>query len=242
MVGMAIGPYVITEVTVSTSPRPMCILMSLMSAVSTEPSAFTSPTRNVMVPDASTEPEAPFTPATLTAISEPSQLTFPSSTVTVSPLNVVLITLPQVVVEAPEMLVTSSEKVNTIVLQECATISLAAFHPGQRNVEVTRVSVMLSRGRSRLGRLSLGRKAERASSLRRMPFASFRESVRTIPGAKLLLSLRDGLTVVAQNKHYRSVTSTTLEQIPVSGSHTWKVAVPVRAPTFFMAIPSSAVV
>ena len=52
MVDMAIGRDVITEVTASTSPRPMCILMSLMSAVSTEPSEFTSPTRNVMVADA----------------------------------------------------------------------------------------------------------------------------------------------------------------------------------------------
>jgi hypothetical protein len=41
-------------------------------------------------------------------------------------------------------------------LQERATISLAAFHPGQHNVEVTRVSVMLSRGRSRLGNASAG--------------------------------------------------------------------------------------
>ena len=37
------------------------------------------------------------------------------------------------------------------------------------------------------------------------------------PELKLSISLRDGLTVVAQNKHYGSVTSTTLEQTPVSG-------------------------
>ena len=72
-----------------------------------------------------------------------------------------------------------------------------------------------------LGGLSLSRKAERASSVRWMPFASFRESVRTIPGAKLSLSLRDGRTLVAQIKHYRIETSTTLEQTPVSVSHTW---------------------
>jgi hypothetical protein len=71
----------------STSPRPRCVLISLMSPVSTEPSAFTSPTRNVMVPDASTELEAPFTPATLTVMSEPSRLTCPSRTVTVLPLQ-----------------------------------------------------------------------------------------------------------------------------------------------------------
>ena len=115
MVDMAIDRDVITEVLASTPPRPMCILISLTSALVTEPSAFTSPTRNVMVADASTELEAPFTPATLTVMSEPSQLTCPSCTVTVLPLNVVLVTLPQVVVEAPEMLVTSSEKVNTNV-------------------------------------------------------------------------------------------------------------------------------
>jgi len=42
-----------------------------------------------------------------------------------------------------------------------------------------------------------------------MPFASFRESVRTTPGAELSIS------------PYGTVTSTSFEQSPVSVSHTW---------------------
>ena len=73
---------------------------------------------------------APFTPETLTVISEPSQLTCPSCTVTVLPLKVVLVTLPQVVVEAPDMLVTSSEKVNTIFCRNVPPFPCRHSTPG----------------------------------------------------------------------------------------------------------------
>src|SRR6476620_7400085 len=113
-----------------TKPRPTSILISFRSAVPTTPSAFTSPVRKVMVAEASTEPEAPFTPGTVTVISEPSQLTCPSSTVTVEPLIVVLLTLPQVVVAVPETLVTASEKVNTMVCRKVPPFPTRHSTPG----------------------------------------------------------------------------------------------------------------
>src|SRR6476620_10462658 len=113
-----------------TKPRPTSILISFRSAVPTRPSAFTSPTRSVMVADASTEPEAPFTPGTVTVISEPSQVTCPSSTVTVEPLIVVLLTRPQVVVVVPDTLVTASEKVNTMVCRKVPAFPTRHSTPG----------------------------------------------------------------------------------------------------------------
>src|SRR6185437_5748365 len=83
-----------------------------------------------MVAEASTEPEAPFTPGTVTVVSEPSQLTCPSSTVTVEPLIVVLLTLPQVVVAVPEMPVTASEKVNTMVCRKVPPLPTRHSTPG----------------------------------------------------------------------------------------------------------------
>src|SRR4029434_7406563 len=83
-----------------------------------------------MVADASTEPEAPFTPGTVTVISEPSQVTCPSSTVTVEPLIVVLLTRPQVVVVVPETLVTASEKINTMVCRNVPPFPTRHSTPG----------------------------------------------------------------------------------------------------------------
>ncbi|HEX4667776.1 MAG TPA: hypothetical protein VH207_14360 [Chthoniobacterales bacterium] len=46
--------------------------LDLLQVRLTTPSAFTSPVRKVMVAEASTEPEAPVTPDTVTLISESS--------------------------------------------------------------------------------------------------------------------------------------------------------------------------
>src|SRR6185369_1885990 len=113
-----------------TKPRPTFSLISFRSVLLTTPSAFTSPVPKVMVAEASTEPEAPFTPGTVTVISEPSQLTCPSSTVTVEPLIVVLLTRPQLVVVVPETLVTGSEKVNTMVCRNVPPLPTRHSTPG----------------------------------------------------------------------------------------------------------------
>ena len=52
------------------------------------------------------------------------------------------------------MLVTSSEKVNTIVCRNVPPFPCPAFHPGLRNIEVACIPVMFPRGRSRLGNAS----------------------------------------------------------------------------------------
>jgi hypothetical protein len=101
-----------------------------MSRPQNTPSALTSPVRKVIVAEASTELGAPFTPGTVTVISEPSQVTCPSSTVTIEPLIVVLLALPQLVVVVPETLVTGSEKVNTMVCRKVPPFPTRHSTPG----------------------------------------------------------------------------------------------------------------
>ncbi len=112
-------------------------------------------------------------PRRSTVISEPSQLTFPSWTVTVLPLNVVLITLPQVVVEAPEMLVTSSEKVNTIVCRNVPPFPCRHSTPGSDNIEGACVPVMFPRRRGRL--------RDAATAARHLPFTPMEKSTELRP-------------------------------------------------------------
>ena len=130
MVHLPIDRDVVAEV-IGVHQAPANVHPDLLQVSRTDDAVpFTSPVRKVMVAEASTEPEAPFTPGTVTVISEPSQVTCPSSTVTVEPLIVVLLTRPQVVVVVPEILVTGSEKVNTMACRNVPPFPTRHSTPG----------------------------------------------------------------------------------------------------------------
>ena len=101
-----------------TRPCPELILTEWRSFPSTVPSPLTSPANIPKVTAAEARvPESPFTPVKVTVTSEPSQEVWMSlsNTVTVEPLAVVLMTLPQLVdVLSTEL--TVSENVKTMLV------------------------------------------------------------------------------------------------------------------------------
>ena len=105
VVDLAVARHVVAEVSVRDQTGPEFALTDWRSVPSTLPSPLTSPANcpKVTAAEASV-PESPFTPVKVTVTSEPSQVVWMllSNTVTVEPLIVVLLTLPQLVVVVPE--------------------------------------------------------------------------------------------------------------------------------------------